>query len=72
MDLTNKQVSINTMSVSTFPPETTVKVEVRQALTDSVYKTLGTYEIKFPMVYMGSDQAALMAAIYEKLAEIPE
>lgn len=72
MDLTNKQVSIEMLQSTTYPPETTAKVIVKEQLTESVSKVIGTYELKFYRVYPGSDEAALLADIQEQLATIPE
>jgi hypothetical protein len=72
MDLTNKQVHVSTLTVSTFPPETTAKVEVREEVIPGVFKNIGTYNIKFNVAYTGTDEPALLAAINEKLLEIPE
>jgi hypothetical protein len=71
MDLTNKQVHVAALSVTSFPPETTARVEIRQEIIPGVYQNIGTYNIKFNVAYTGTDEAALLAAINEKLLEIP-
>ena len=72
MDLTNKQVSIEMIQSITYPPETKAKVLVKEQLTESVSKVIGTYELSFYKVYPGGDEAALLADIQEQLATIPE
>ena len=72
MDLTNKQVHVSALSVTTFPPETIARVDVRQEVIPGVYKNLGTYNIKFDAAFTGTDEPALLAAINEKLQQIPE
>jgi hypothetical protein len=72
MDLTNKQVKIATISVSTFMPETVAKVEVYEDIGNEVYKNIGLYELKFNVAYNPTEEPALMAAINEKLAAIPD
>lgn len=72
MNLTNKQVQVTALSVTSFPPETTAKVEIREEVIPGVYKNIGTYNIKFDVAYTGTDEPALLAAINEKLLAIPE
>lgn len=72
MNLTNKNITVISLAVSTFPPETRVKVEVTQKLTDTIYKTLGVYELLIPQVFMGPEEAGLLAEIHSQLSELPE
>ena len=71
MDLTNKIVNITYMSVNSYPPETTTKVTISQEILPGVFKTLDIYDLKFDQVYQGTSDAALLAAINEKLTAIP-
>lgn len=72
MDLTNKTMTILYMSVVTFPPETTVKVEITQEILPGIFKSLATYDLKFEQVYQNTSDPALLVAINEKLATIPD
>jgi hypothetical protein len=72
MNLTDKTVTIVYMSVTTFPPETTVKVDVGQEILTGIFKTLATYDLKFEQVYQNTSDPALLVAINEKLTLIPD
>lgn len=72
MDLTNKIITILSMSIVTFPPETTVKVEITQEILPGIFKALATYDLKFEQVYQNTSDPALLVAINEKLALIPD
>ena len=71
MDLTNKTITVSFMSVNSFPAETTVKVVISQEIVEGVFKTLDTYDLKFPQIFSSPDDAALLAAINEKLTSLP-
>jgi len=72
MDITNKIITISYMSVTTFPEETVVKVVVSKEILPGVFKTLDTYDLNFDKLYQNTSDPALLVAINEKLAEIPE
>lgn len=72
MDLTNKQIKIATISVSTFMPETVAKVELYEDMGNGIYKNIGLYELRFNIAYNPTEEPALLAAINEKLAAIPD
>ena len=72
MNLTNKQVKIITLSVTAFPPETTAKVEIVEEVIPGVYKSTVTYNMTFDTVYTSMDEAGLLAAVHDKLLEIPD
>ena len=71
MDLTNKIVNINALSMSTYPPVTVVKVNLTQEIALGVFKQLDSYDLKFDQAYQATDDPALLAAINEKLASLP-
>ena len=71
MDLTNKIVTIAFMSVTSYPAETTVKVNISQQIAEGVFKQLDTYDLRFEKVYMSTDDPQLLADINEKLALLP-
>lgn len=71
MDLTNKIITVSFMSVSAYPVETTVKVVISQEIMPLVFKTLDTYDLKFEAQYQSPSDPALLAAINEKLLELP-
>jgi len=72
MNLTNKQIKITAMSVSSFPPSTTATVQVSQEVVTGVSVVLGTYSINFDSAYTNLDDPALLSAIADKLALIPD
>lgn len=72
MDLTNKQIKIPFQSTTTFPPQTTVKVEVSEQVGEGVYKVTGVYDFIFDDVYQITEQGALMSKIREKLEQLSE
>jgi hypothetical protein len=72
MNLTNKIITISYMSVITYPEETTVKVVLSQEILPGVFKTLDTFDLKFEAVYQNTSDPALLAAINDKLSQIPE
>jgi hypothetical protein len=71
MDLTNKIITIAYMSVNSFPPETTVKVNISQQIAEGVFKQLDSYDLKIEKIYMATDDPQLLADINEKLAALP-
>ena len=71
MDLTNKIITIAFMSVTSYPAETTVKVNISQRIAEGVFKQLDTYDLRFEKVYMSTDDPQLLADINEKLVLLP-
>lgn len=71
MNLENKIITVSFMSVTGYPAETVAKVVITEEIMSGVYKTLDTYDLKFEQVYQSPDDPALLAAINEKLAELP-
>jgi len=59
------------MSVNSYPPETTVKVNISQEIAEGIFKQLDTYDLKIDKIYMSTDDPALLADINEKLSSIP-
>lgn len=72
MDLTNKQIKIPFQSTTTYPAQTTTKVEVLEQVAEGVYKVIGTYDFVFEEVFQMTEQAALLSKIREKLEQLPE
>lgn len=72
MDLTNKQVTVASMTVGINPPETTVKVNISQEVVPGVFQVLHTFDMKFERMYYSMSDADLLTAISENLALIPD
>lgn len=70
MDLSNKIITVTFISVNTFPEETTAKIAISQEVVPGVFKTLDTFDLKYPVVYKGPEDPALLAAINETLSAI--
>jgi len=71
MDLTNKIVNINALSMTTYPPSTLVKVNLTQEVAPGIFKQVDSYDIQIDAGYQSTDDPALLAAINEKLAALP-
>ena len=71
MDLTNKNVTIVSMTSMSYPVETSVTVDITEEVIEGVFKHLDTFEIKFEKTYYDIADPALSNEIREKLALIP-
>jgi hypothetical protein len=72
MNLDNKQVTIQSMSVQTYPPVTTVKVAVTEETLPDVFKVVASFDIRFEQIFTVIDDANLLALINEKLRLISD
>jgi len=72
MDLTNKQVTVTSMTVNMNPPETTVQVNITKEVAPGIFQTVSNFNIKFEHAYNSMSDTDLLAAISEKLALIPD
>lgn len=70
MDLSNKILTVTQIGVTTFPEETAAKVTITQEVVPGVFKTLDTYDLKFPAIYSGPTDPALLAAINDTLTAL--
>ena len=71
MDLSNKIVTIETLTVVSYPPEATVKVSVSEEILPQMFKTIGQYTFKFEAVFTGFDDPNLLSGINAFLEQIP-
>lgn len=72
MNLENRTVSIQFASTTVDPAKTVVKVAVSEDIMEGVKRVVGTYEIEINELHFDHSSPALMSAINEKLALIPE
>lgn len=72
MDLTNKVITIESLSVNSYPPESTAKVQVTQEIAPNIFKEIGTYNLKFEVVFTGFDDPGLMSLVNQALTSIPD
>jgi hypothetical protein len=72
MNLQNKNVTIESLSVNSYPPESTVKVAVSEELLPGVFKNLGTYTLKFEMVFNSFNDPNLLAVVADMLEQLPD
>jgi len=71
MNLENKIVNVVSLSVVTYPPEARVTINVSEEIMEGVFKTIGTYDMKFDILFHSASDPALLNLIYEKLAQLP-
>lgn len=71
MDLTNKQVSIPTIEVNTFPERTIAHVIITETIAEGIYKQVGAYKLEFDIAYTSTSDPALLNAVQQKLLDIP-
>jgi hypothetical protein len=67
MDLTNKQVQVDSLSINNLLREVVAKVSVYVVLDESTRKVFDTFEIKLEGEFLGPSDPALLAAITSKL-----
>lgn len=72
MNLENKTVSITSLSVNTYPPESKANVTVSEAVAEGIFKTIGVFDITFDEAFPSIGDPALLNAVYEKLLLIPD
>ena len=71
MDLSNKIVTVENLTVVSYPAESTVKVSVSEEILPQVFKTLGQYTFKFEAIFTGFDDPNLLSGINAYLEQIP-
>jgi hypothetical protein len=71
MDLSNKIVTTETLTVVSYPPESTVRVSVSEEIYPGVFKTVGQYVFKFESIFSGFDDPNLQANINTILEQLP-
>lgn len=72
MNLENKIINIEMMSVTSYPPDTTVTVSISEEILEGVFRHIGKYNIKFDQIFQSSSDPALLQMVNEKLSLIPE
>jgi hypothetical protein len=72
MNLTNKQVTILSLTTTTYPELSKVSVSVSTEIIPGVQKTLGTYTLEIQRIFSSTSDPSLLAAIQEMLTAIPE
>lgn len=70
MDLTGKQIRINSTSIGGLPALTIVNVSVMQDVGSGIKQILGTYELQFEEAYSNPGDPNLLSAITEKLTAL--
>lgn len=72
MDLSNKQVTLTTLTSTSYPEMSRATVAVSQEVIPGVQKTIGTYTLEIQRVFSSTSDPNLLAAIHELLTAIPE
>jgi hypothetical protein len=71
MDLTNKQIRISRLVAVAVPPQTSAHIDVVEEIAEGVRKTVASYELVFPEMWSNPADPLLLAAVTEKLNELP-
>jgi hypothetical protein len=72
MILQNKTVTIESLVVVSYPPESSVKVSLTEEVLPGVFKHVGTYTLKFEMIFNGFDDPNLLSVVNEMLLQLPD
>jgi hypothetical protein len=72
MNITNKQITVDSISITSFPPKTVATVTIQDEIAENIFKSAGTYTLTFDRVYQNSGDTELLADIGEILAGLPE
>jgi hypothetical protein len=73
MDLSNKNIDIDFMSSNFVEGTTTLTVSLTEDIAEGVRKNVGTYKLDFwGESYTSMNDPALLTALQEKLASLPE
>lgn len=71
MDLTNKNIIIDRVGINNLEKTTMVTIKIYSVLPNGIKKLDDTYEMIIEDTFQGDQDPALMAAILEKLQELP-
>lgn len=71
MDLTNKNIIIDRVGINNLEKTTMVTIKIYSVLPNGIKKLDDTYEMNIEDTFQGDQDPALMAAILEKLQELP-
>lgn len=72
MNLTNKQVTLISLTSTTFPEMSRAMVAVSEEVIPGVQKTIGTYTLQIERIFSSTSDPNLLAAIQEMLEAIPD
>jgi hypothetical protein len=72
MNLTNRRVTLTTLTSTTYPEMSRATVAVSEEVIPGVQKTIGTYTLEIQRVFSSTSDPNLLAAIQEMLEAIPE
>lgn len=72
MDMTNRQISINRLSVNNIERQTILQVSVTEEVAEGIQRQIGVYDFKINKTFSGIADPQLIPAINEVLASIPE
>jgi hypothetical protein len=71
MNLTNKLINIESLTVVSYPPESTVKVTVSEEVIPGAFQVTGTYSLKFDTLFSGFNDPQLLQFVNEVLINLP-
>ena len=72
MNLTNKQISVISLSTNMVTSITIAKVNVTQEISSGIFKLVDQYDLTFNDIYTITNDPLLLSAIREKLSLIPD
>jgi len=72
MNLTNKQITLTSLTSTTFPEMSRATVAVSEEVIPGVQKTLGTYTLQIERIFSSTSDPNLLAAIQQLLEAIPD
>lgn len=71
MNLSNKTVTIETLTVVSYPPESNVKVNISEEVLPGIFKSVGQYVLKFDAIFTGFDDPNLLSSVNTLLEQLP-
>lgn len=72
MDLTNKHVTLTSLTSTSFPEMSRAMVIITQEVSPGIQKTVGSYALEIDRVFSSVSDPALLSAIQQMLESIPE
>jgi len=72
MDLSNKTVTVNRVSVNSMDRISRVQVSIQETIAEDVERQVGVYDLVLNKAYNGQSDPQLMPDIRTKLESIPE
>jgi hypothetical protein len=72
MNLTNKQIQVISLSTNMVTNITVAKISISEQVAPEINKLISQYDLTFNDLYTSPSDPALLSAINEKLALLPD